>query len=370
MDAAEIDETPWDAPEDWARAGEAERIAEWGEVLAGERAKLRKRLDTLDHRLANTLRILALSPGRPFVEQLLRLYRAAHQSNAGSPTGPRLLASLLAEAQSLDDLLPALSYDGGQLWDELRACLFHEVLLRGVDAQEIYRRSGNIHFCAPWGGLAWLPDRLADMERGISAHLPRRHYNGGAGGCCPQMSSPVPLDAAARRAGAGHPVVDATTARLVEAIGGPPEQGGWGGHEVAVFATEQPVSPEALPAVVASLPMECLEGLGEDGRFTYAPCSLGEVWHLLFTTASHTAVYGGGVHGAYGRLNAWRSLAGLAGARPDADPDEVERVASACTWLRFEADSAWFHNEINDFGVVALTPDGRRIAVLAATDTD
>jgi hypothetical protein len=49
---------------------------------------------------------------------------------------------------------------------------------------------------------------------------------------------------------------------------------------------------------------------------------------------------------------------------------EVEHRARACAWYRFEADSEWFHNEIDDYGVDALTPDGRRLAVLAATGTD
>ncbi|MFF7646889.1 DUF6183 family protein [Streptomyces canus] len=30
----------------------------------------------------------------------------------------------------------------------------------------------------------------------------------------------------------------------------------------------------------------------------------------------------------------------------------------------------WFHKEIHDYGIAALSPDRRRIAVLAATDTD
>ncbi|MEU1310928.1 DUF6183 family protein [Streptomyces cinnamoneus] len=364
MDAAEIDQVRWDAAEVWGQAGDAARLGEFGDALVRERGVLRKRLRTMDQRLTQVLRALALTPGRKFVKQLLRVYRA----DAGAPPGPRFLASLLAEAQTLEDLLPVLSYDDGGLWDELRACLFHELLLRGVDAEEIRRRSHNIHFCAPWGVLAWLPHELADMERG--ARFPSRGYNNEAGISCPAMSSPVALDAAARAAGAGHPLTDATTVRLAEAITGPPEQGNWGAHDVGVFTTERPVTPEELPGVVASLPMECLAGLGEEGRFVFAPCSLGEVWRVLFATASGAAVYGPGVYGAYGRLSAWWSIAGLAGARPDAGPAEVEQQASACTWLRFEAGSEWFHNEINDYGIVALAPDGRRIAVLAATDTD
>ncbi|GAA1928452.1 DUF6183 family protein [Streptantibioticus ferralitis] len=75
--------------------------------------------------------------------------------------------------------------------------------------------------------------------------------------------------------------------------------------------------------------------------------------------------------GAYGRLAAWRSMAGLGGAPADASAQEVEDHARRSTWFHFEADADWFHNEIgDDYGIAALPPDGRRIAVLAATDTD
>ncbi|MBC2874130.1 MULTISPECIES: DUF6183 family protein [Streptomyces] len=369
MDVAEMDELPWDAAIIWGQARDVERLTALGEALARERAAAHKRLRDLDHRLAQVLRALALTPGRQFVEQLLHVYRTAQSTDAGTPSGARFLASLLAEAQSVEDLEPALCYTSENVFEDLRGCLFHELLLRGVRADEIHRVTGGTHFCEPWNGLSWLPDTLAEMEHG--AAFPSRHYNGAASPGCSSLRSPVSLDAAARRAGAGHPMTVATTPRLAELITGPPEQGNWGAHDVGVFTTERPVTPEAFPGVVASLPMDCLEGLGEDDRFVFAPCTLKEVWHLLYETASHTAMYGPGVLGAYGRLSAWWSLAGLAGAGPEAGPAEVERQAAACTWLRFEADSEWFHNEIgNDYGIAALSPDGRRIAVLAATDTD
>lgn len=49
----------------------------------------------------------------------------------------------------------------------------------------------------------------------------------------------------------------------------------------------------------------------------------------------------------------------------------MERHARQSTWFPFEADTDWFHNDIgSDYGIAALSPDCRRIAVLAATDTD
>ncbi len=358
----------WETTEAWAAGGEAERIAEFGEALAQESEETRERLRALDRNLAHALRVLALTPGREFVEQLLRLYRRTRGVGTGPETSPRFLASLIAQAQSLDDALHVLSDDGTDRADELRVCLFHELLLRGENPRELRRRADTAYLVPPWHVLAWLPDELAEMEYG--AEFPSRSYRGSVGTGFSGLSSPVWVDAAARRAGAAYRVREATPAHLVEAIGGPPSVGGWAGYEAGVFTTERAVAPEALPGVLTTLPMDCLEGLKEHQRFDWAPCPLDEVWELLYATASGGGLYHPGVHGAYGRLSAWRSVAGLCGAGRGAGAAEVERRAQACTWVRFEADTEWFHNEIYDYGIAALTPDGRRIAVLAATDTD
>lgn len=91
---------------------------------------------------------------------------------------------------------------------------------------------------------------------------------------------------------------------------------------------------------------------------------------MLFSTAPMGGTYGHGAQGAFGRWAAWRSLAGLGGAPLGASAEEVERCAVESTWFHFECDSDWFHNEIHDYGIATLFPDRRRIAVLAAADTD
>lgn len=78
-------------------------------------------------------------------------------------------------------------------------------------------------------------------------------------------------------------------------------------------------------------------------------------------TASAGGFGSAGVHGAWGRFSAWLSLAGLCGAEyPEASASEVEELARACTWYRFEADTEWFHNDLSDYGIVSVSPDGRR----------
>jgi hypothetical protein len=49
---------------------------------------------------------------------------------------------------------------------------------------------------------------------------------------------------------------------------------------------------------------------------------------------------------------------------------DVEARAQQCLWIGFTADSRWFGHVGRDIGVAGLDPDRRRLAVLAATDTD
>lgn len=80
--------------------------------------------------------------------------------------------------------------------------------------------------------------------------------------------------------------------------------------------------------------------------------------------------YNHGLYGAYGRLGAWQSMAGLSGSSTGAPAAEVERRAQACDWLSFNANTNWFDQVAWDFGLAAIWPGRRSLAVLAATDTD
>ena len=99
------------------------------------------------------------------------------------------------------------------------------------------------------------------------------------------------------------------------------------------------------------------------------------VFKILFAAASQGGAYGTGLGGAYGRLAAWQSLAGLTGeAEPGAGPvaglDSVAAAASASRYLTFSASSRWYRQVAWDIGIAALRPGSRTLAVLTATDTD
>ena len=346
---------PWEAIEAWAEDGDAERIAALGEGLAVQRRETYEQLRALDRDLGFALRVLALTPGRRFVEQLLALLGRAWEAHVKDESSPRRIASLIAEAQPLDDAMYVLR-DSGREHDELRACLFHELLLRGVNPERLLP-DHTIRPEPEWHALAWLPDRLADMEYG-------------AGTSDDGLSAPVWVDAAVRRAATGRRLDEWASADLLRLIGEPPRVGGWANYEARVFVSDRPISRADVPGVLTTLPMDCVRGLAEHDRFEVEECSLDRVWETLYTNAANGGMYHSGVGGAYGRLAAWRSVAGLCGAGATATAAAVEHRARTCAWYRFEADSEWFFNEVYDYGIAALAPDGRHLAVLAATDTD
>ncbi|NGN66929.1 hypothetical protein G5C51_23860 [Streptomyces sp. A7024] len=369
--------------EDTTKDGDAAVVAGMAVTLGQRHAKAAQRADELSRSVKHAARVLALTPGEENVRALLSLLTDLRGDYFLPRLDQRHLASLLAEAQSEDDLFPVFADDpsGGGV---LSACLFHEMVLRGADGPELKRRTGW-RLSGSWHpGLAWLPDERADMER--SSHFPSRRYNGEAnGGTSIITETTARLDPPTPRTTGRPDVVEVTTPELHEDISGPPREGGWS-YEARSYRTAAPVAPADLPAVLAGLPLLCLTGLGPSDRFAVAPCGLEDVWELLFTTASLGVFGGSGVHGAYGRLSAWRSIAGLAGAPTStmpggiagleawpeaATPEAVLEAAAACTWLRFEADSEWFYNDMYaDYGIATLSPDGRRIAVVAATTTD
>ncbi|WP_345497417.1 DUF6183 family protein [Streptomyces racemochromogenes] len=350
------DDFVWGEPERRAALGDVAYLRELGARLADQHKDATARARTYGDRLAHVIRVLALTPGRDSLVELLRLLDEKRPSSSASG-----LASLLAEHHRAGDLAVTVFDHSGWCADELSSCLFHELLLRGADMTGC-RAPRSSHT------LDWLPRQLRDFEAG--AKFPTRSVNGSAGGFWTRMPTLGRVDPATPRTTERSALRNSATVEVHESIVSAPHAGEWGDCDAWVFELEGALAPELVPALLPTLPVSCTE-VGPTDRFEIALSGLGEVWGLLFAAASMGGVYGGGVGGAWGRMWTWRSLAGLSGAPMWADAQEVERHARQSTWFRFEADSAWFHNEIGcDFGIAALSPDRRRLAVLAATDTD
>ncbi|MFD0277258.1 DUF6183 family protein [Kitasatospora sp. NPDC127111] len=311
------------------------------------------------------------TPGRENIAHALRLGLAT-RSRSGRPV--RRAAAVLAAEHPVADLAvlfaPGPAYDDAP--DELRACLIHELVLRGAPVAE---QSAVVDWAARspfWAGhpLAWLPWSLAPLEG--RPDLPR-YFRGGAAygvryglpegdrlppGGGPGAVPPPPV----RRINAGADLTPAVE-RWARRFNGRVES--------AVHVAERPLDPAVLHPLLASLPLDCLAGLAVPEHLVVVPGSPGGAWSLLFDAAS----IGGGrddrwCYGAYGRLAAWRSLAALSGAPDGASAAEVTRWAEECAWYGFAAATDWFNRDTMDLGILTLAPDRRRLAVLAATDYD
>ncbi|MGW0858211.1 DUF6183 family protein [Streptomyces sp. NPDC002690] len=322
------------------------------------------------------LRSLALTPGPGNVAQALRLARAAHATDRSVS---RRTASLLASCRPAEELTVAFT---GEATEDLRACLVHELVLRGVAVMELPA-------VAAWAGsphwrlhpLRWLPWTLSDVEG--RPELPSYSLHGG--------SHSLPFGSASGTgvtAGPGpvpraeETTTEALAGRIGAAVANWTEESN-GRAEARVFALAGPLDARSVPAVLRSVGLECLRGeerarKGTKARkkakatssFSVEACGPDWVWEVLFAAASTGGAYNYGVGGAYGRLAAWQSLSALAGAAEGSTAEEAEARVRACSWYSFGPATDWFADVAWDIGLVALSPDGERLAVLAATDTD
>ncbi|WP_420311304.1 DUF6183 family protein [Streptomyces sp. YS-B37] len=366
---SDLDGLPWSQAEQRAAQGNSASMRELGEQLADQHAEAVRQAREYERQLAQVVRVLALTPGRDSLGHLLRLLDEKRPSTGRRPPLP-FVASLLAEHHQVADLAATFFERREQEHlDELRDCLFHELVLRGVEADAFPALRTWTIVRPGWHALAWLPVRRSGLEAG--ADFPRRSINGSSFGVPSQLPVEGRVDPPTPRTSERSALRDMATADVHESIVAAVRAGEWGDRGAWVFLLDEAVAPERVPVLLPTLPMPCVDGLGPTDRFGVAVRTPDEIWRLLFATASMGGMFDSGVHGAWGRLWAWRSVAGLCGAPAGASAEEVEQRALQSTWFQFEADTDWFHGDIDsDYGIAALSPDRRRIAVLTATDTD
>ena len=293
------------------------------------------------------LRLLTMTPGT--LEDALRLIAVTTDRRRC-----RYLASLLASAHPPEALGEVFS---GPANEELRACVVQEVVLRGGAVRHPWVDSPH------WRRhpLAWLPRTLTPIEDrpGMPAYNMR-------GGSSPVSSLTVPS------AHGGGPVpaarettTDSDATAISSAVANWAERSN-GRIEARTFALDADLEPAAVGGTLRTLGLESYQ----DPKSGPGPCTAKQAWQVLFTAASSGGAYNAGEYGAYGRLLAWRSVAALSGAPEAASAAEVEALANGCSWHSFALTTDWFDDVAWDIGLAVVSPDRRRLAVLAATDTD
>ncbi|WP_392972772.1 DUF6183 family protein [Streptomyces sp. LN245] len=343
--------------------GDAAFAADLGIALArtyGTSGQMWQSRNILDH----VIRLSATTAGPENVSQALRLLSSAEVT---SRKLDRYAASLLASSQKPTDLATAFT---GRASEELRACLVHELVLRRVVVGEepsIARWATSRH----WSHhpLAWLPLTLSDIEEG--ADLPSYSTRGSSHSMPygPSENREQVRTPGTRAPSAQETTTQAAATAMGRAVANWAEESN-GRVEARVFHLTEPLDAQSVPSALLTLGLACLHGTGKKTSLSVAACPPAQAWRVLFAAASTGEAYNYGSHGAYGRLAAWQSLAALAGCPEGASAAEVEAQVTACAWHGFDAGTKWFEQVAWDIGLAVLSPDGRRLAVLAATDTD
>lgn len=364
-------EPEYEIVEQWAAAGRAELLLEFAGALRGHASRRSAGKWQFGALLDHIGWVLPLAAGLAQAEASLAFARLAETASSSLS---RMVASRLASAQPADVLESLFErYASKEEQVEHLACLLHEMVIREVPcpampavaafAEELRRRDHP---------LSWLPLVKADIETEIYLPVYHNRSSGAAIPFGPNASS----ERNAPVSGREPAEVCETTTSLDEdrisvcAAGWQAESNGR--LEARTFAVSTVVGPKDVsPAFVERLELDSAEGKAASVR----PVSASAAFAILFSAASDGGAYGGGHYGAYGRLYAWRSLAGLTGAPADATWEHVQDLAQRSFWFRFDADdveggSSWFCQVAWDFGLIVVRPDGRSLAVLAATDED
>ena len=252
---------------------------------------------------------------------------------------------------------------------ELLACLVQEMVLRGRSvagpAAEFWKRLAGSHL------LGGLPLTLLPLEAAFVQFLPRNGPQEDAGlRRLPPRRGPPPADPIEMQIQWAETALSAEEKAALGAATANWEAESNGMTEARLFRADVPVPPPAVTSTQAlSLPLESLAGTAaHDLRLV--PYSAASAAAALFSAACTGGAYNQGLGGAYGRRAAWQAAAALAGADPAASLEDAAASVSACAWWFFTAKSAWFYDVAWDIGLLALRPDKRTLAVLAATDTD
>ncbi|MGW4633560.1 DUF6183 family protein [Nocardia sp. NPDC004415] len=311
-----------------------------------------------DHRLVTQcLRAILARPVSGKVAAALEVVAVMRPPKARA----RRIATWLAESLKHEEAVAAFGAAGvaGPIADELRGCLLHELIVRGVviaEHDQLMQWATSPHW-------AWHPLRVLPLERMPLEHIRPSHTVGS--GALPSTINSAPLRIPA--------AIETTTSlhadQVRQAVANWQQESN-GRSEARAFTLDHLPAPDAVTALLGTLALECLRcDHGATADLTVTESTPADVWSILFAAAADGGAYNTGEGAAYGRLYAWRSLGALCGAGEFDAVDHIARLAADARWFTFAATTAWFERVAWDIGIAALTPEPG-VTVLAATDTD
>jgi hypothetical protein len=251
---------------------------------------------------------------------------------------------------------------------ETAALVLHEAIVRSkLSAESPVGRETQDRLATAKHPLAFLPLTLLDLEQGV---LLPGHGLGSSGMGIPFGPTREQTAAATASSSGSLGLTESTCPERADLISAAVMN--WkdesnGQIEARTFRVSEP----SRCSLAAIIPRLGLESLGTTGELRMREnVAVKDVFTVLFSAACSGGAYNHGHFAAYGRLLAWRSLAGLVGASADAPIPEIATSSQHCQWCLFDSPSEWYCQVAWDIGIACFNRAHREVAVLAATDTD
>ena len=291
------------------------------------------------------------------------------------------LASKVAAAHPLDKLYELFQKQiaekdiEGAIFVEIFLCIIAQeiLLLRAVDIEqnEIIKQfldGVQHHEAFDIQQMLWLPRTLMPVEQAVQAKLPRikiSEYGNMSFGVT-RRNLFLETDKDQTDISKRSIIIstrECTQAFIYKNIIEPIQK--WHRFTAHVFEFNVPLEAKTLsPNVLSQLGAECFE---DSDHIALKAITLNGAYLDLFQTSLGPIPE---MQFASGRYRTWKALGGLSGAPSDASVEEINTLCNECWWFGFNADGKWFYDNSLDIGLIALRPDGKSLALLAATATD
>lgn len=327
------------------------------------------------HLAGQAFRALALTPSEAAVRGL---WRRAHTADE-----PTILAAALAKVQPLEVLAAVVGEARGAARD-IAAGWLHESVYRGAEPLAIpalARFAAELR--AEGHPLGRVPLRLTGLEQEMVRSEPHLSSTGvGSWGVGP-TSWDETIDPRPACAVTWREVKDTAWAARVAGIFLAPGVVCNARVEARRWTLAEPVEAASLGApLLRALQPDCVTGLladDEELTATVDPAaakvfaraaSVTEVVARLLSLAIGWRCYGTYTGVGPGRARAFAGLAALCELPAEREWEAIEAAARARRYALFRVEGRWFEQVCEDFGVMVLDPSGRRVTVVAETDTD